>query len=77
MQIPQNGNHYICGKSDILAIMIAFRFLLNKNEFLTFKRALTKIITDFEKKSNSEKKKKLLFAMGFPQNWSSIARYKI
>lgn len=77
MQIPKIGNQYIYGKSDLFSIIISFRYLLNKNDFIEFKKEFTKLITSFEKQSSQEKKNKLLTAMGLPSNWSSITRYKL
>lgn len=77
LDILKNGNHYARGKSDLFAIVIAFRYLLRKDEFLEFKKELTKLIAVFEKQSSEEKKDKLLAAMGLPQNWYSITRYKL
>lgn len=77
MQIPKNGDHYACGKSDLFSIIIAFRYLLNKDEFKELKKEFTRLITSFEKKSSMEKKNKLLSAMGISKCWSSIIRYKL
>ncbi len=77
MQIPQNGNHYSYGKSDLFGIIIAFRYLLSREEFLEFKKDFTKLLISFEKRSSEEKKNKLLKAMGVPGNWSFITRYKL
>lgn len=77
MKIPLHGNQYIYGKHDLFAIVIAFRYLLNKKDFLSFKKELSLLINRFEKCTNSITKRKLLTAMGFPLNWSNITRYKI
>ncbi len=77
MKISKKGEQYICGKHDLFAIIICFRYLLNKKEFLSFKKELVKLINQFEKNTNLSKKRKLLSAMGFPDNWCSISRYKL
>jgi len=76
LSIPKKGNQYICGKSDIFAIMIAFRYLLNIDDFKQYKKSFSKLITNFEKQSSTLHKTKLLATMGLPNNWSSITRYK-
>lgn len=77
MKIPLRGNQYIYGKHDLFAIVIAFRYLLNKDDFLSFKKGLSQLINRFEKCTNSITKRKLLTSMGFPLNWSNITRYKL
>lgn len=77
LQIPKNGQHYAYGKSDLFSIIISFYYLLNENEVKEFKQEFTKLITKFEKKSNAEKKNKLLVSMGVPNNWPSIIKYHL
>jgi hypothetical protein len=40
--IPQIGTQYVLGKKDLLAFVIAFRYLLPKDDFLSFKRELVR-----------------------------------
>lgn len=75
--IPQNGNHYAYGKSDLFSIIITFRHLLTSEDFSKFKRAFSVLLTNFEKESSPAKKDKLLSAMGVPNNWKSISRYHL
>lgn len=77
LQIPKKGNHYTCGKSDLFGVMMAFRYLLNREDFLIFKKEFCKLLRVFEKQSSEEKKNRLLVAMGIPRNWSLISRYKL
>lgn len=77
MNIPLKGNHYICGKRDLFALVIAFRYLLKPSDFVSFKKELTLLINTFSKNTSASKKDKLLVSMGFPSNWNNIARYKL
>lgn len=77
MKIPKNGNQYICGKHDLYSVIIGFRYLLNKDDFLSFKKEFSKLINTFEKKTNTSKKETLLKSMGLPLNWHNISRYKL
>ena len=77
MKIPKLGNQYLYGKHDLFAVVISFRYLLNKDDFMIFKRKLSYLIKSFARKTNSSKKNKLLHSMGFPENWMNISRYKI
>ncbi len=77
MRISKSGSQYNYGKHDLFAVLISFRYLLRKEDFVCFKRKLAKLINHFAKETSSFKKDKLLAAMGFPQNWSNISRYKL
>ncbi len=74
--IPKKGEHYTLGKSDLFSVVIAFRYLLPKKEFLEFKNQITTLIRNVLNHSHTLTEEKLLQAMGFPQNWKSITRYK-
>lgn len=47
--IPKERGLYQCGKNDLFAVVIAFRYLLSKQEFLEFKRVLTAQVDNFLK----------------------------
>ena len=76
MKLPKTGEHYNCGKNDLFAVVIAFRYLLSVEEFVEFKRELNRMINRFLRKVKSVRKENLLQAMGFPDNWNNIARFK-
>lgn len=75
--IPKGRGLYQCGKNDLFAVVIAFRYLLPKQEFLVFKRALTTQIDNFLKSTTHISEEELLHAMGFPVNWKKISLYRI
>lgn len=75
--IPQKGMQYIQGKEDYFGVIIAFRYLLSKQDFLEYKRGLKKIIKTYLNNSSRITKAELLKEMGMPSNWESIARYKL
>lgn len=75
--IPQTGTQYLNGKTDLFAVIIAFRYLLSREDFLMFKRSLTGLIDDIAHDSHTLTENKLLDAMGFPTNWKSITRYRL
>ncbi len=77
LKIPQNGAQYVCGKKDLFSIVITFRYLLPKQDFLIFKRKLSRLIEKYLKQSNRISEPQLLDFMGFPLNWKTITRYKI
>lgn len=77
MDIPQKGTQYLYGKHDIFALFIAFRYLLDKEDFKLLKKELTKLFSAFAIATSSTDKNKLLQAMHFPSNWANITRYKL
>lgn len=77
LRIPKVGEQYIYGKRDLFSLVIAFRYLLPKEDFLVFKKVLVDIIAKYLKSSNRLGETELLKHMGFPVNWKSITRYKI
>lgn len=77
MGIPQKGTQYICGKHDLFAIVIAYRYLLPKDDFKEFKKELTKLIDKTVRKASTLTEDKLLKAMGFPENWKKITMYLV
>ncbi len=77
MNIPQKGTQYLYGKHDIFALFIAFRYLLDKEDFKLLKKKLTKLFSAFATATSSTNENKLLQAMHFPSNWANITRYKL
>lgn len=77
LKIPKAGEQYIYGKRDLFSLVISFRYLLPKEDFLAFKKALVDMIAQYLKSSNGLGETELLKYMGFPVNWKSITRYKI
>ena len=77
MRIPQKGTQYLYGKHDMFALLIAFRYLLDKEDFKSLKKELTKLYNTFSRTTSIVQKNKLLQAMHFPPNWTNITRYKI
>lgn len=75
--IAQNGTQYVYGKKDLFSVVIAFRYLLPKEQFINFKHVLTKQIEKYLSQSQRISESKLLELMGFPQNWKMITRYKV
>ena len=74
--IPQNGTQYSMGKHDLFAMVIAFRYLLPKDDFIRFKSALTSAIRHYLNTPGSMDESTLYTYMGFPANWSKITTYK-
>lgn len=61
----------------MFGLVIAFRYLLPKQDFLEFKHALTGVINKYIKNSGQISESSILNMMGFPVNWKKITRYNI
>lgn len=77
MSIPLNGIQYQYGKNDLFAVIIAFRYLIPRKDFLIFKRKLATLIDRTSKKLIHIDNNELLNKMGFPTNWKNITRYRL
>lgn len=76
MHIPQRCGQYSCGKNDLFAVVIALKYLIDNEDFKTFKRDLAKQIYNVLKNCPHISEEILLNEMGFPMNWDKITRYK-
>ena len=76
LQIIKTNNHYVYGKQDLFAVVIALRYLISIDEFKQFKDALSKLIKTVLEQCLHLAEKQLLNSMGFPTNWNNISRYK-
>lgn len=77
LNIPLNGAQYSMGKRDLFSLVIAFRYLLPRQDFLVFKRLLTKLLEQYLRSSQRLTESQLLDLMGFPHNWKKITKYKL
>ena len=77
MNIPKNGSQYTQGKTDYFGLVIAFRYLLPRADFLTFKSSLKRLIDSYCKRNTRLSKSDLLNAMGMPSDWEKITRYRM
>ena len=77
LNIPMNGEQYVFGRRDLFATVISLRYLLNKPDFLEFKRQLKHEMTKVIKRSHSLTKEILLSSMGFPTDWERISRLSL
>ena len=73
--LPQNGTQYACGKHDLFAVVISFKYLLPKQDFKKFKTSLSKIIRHYLATSSAISETDLYRYMGFPNNWQKISIY--
>ncbi|WP_455720376.1 Abi family protein [Agathobacter sp.] len=76
LQISKINDHYIYGKQDLFAVVIALRYLISNDEFKKFKISLSKLINTVLEQCPHLTSEKLFNAMGFPDNWNKITQYR-
>lgn len=74
--ISKNGSKYKYGKNDLFSVVIAFRYLLPKLDFLMFKKQLLHSLGRYEKRNTNLKRKVLMEYIGFPENWKEITKFR-
>lgn len=74
--ITQKNGQYVTGKQDLFSVVIALRYLIGNDEFKQFKSKLSRLISKVLKNCPHLSKEQLYREMGFPENWSDIAKYK-
>lgn len=74
--IPQSGSQYVCGKRDLFALVIAFRYFLPNDDFKKFKASLSRILMHYLESTGAMSEADLYRYMGFPSNWKKISSYR-
>jgi len=77
LMIAKKGTQYVYGKRDLFGVVIAFRYLLQKDDFCVFKGALSKAIDRFIASTAHVSSGELLHEMGFPTNWKKVSSFKV
>lgn len=77
LKIARKGTQYLFGKRDLFGLVIAFRYLLPKQDFLEFKRSLIHISHKYTKCNTHINEHTLFAIMGFPPNWKNISRFQL
>lgn len=74
--IPQKDTQFTCGKRDLFAVVIAFRYLLPDSDFKKFKQRISRILLHYLNSSYALNEDELYRLMGFPTNWQKITRFR-
>jgi len=77
MKIAKKGTQYVYGKKDLYSAVIAFRYLLQKEDFYKFKRLLSRTIDTFITQTSNVTMNELLHEMGFPESWKKVSSFKV
>lgn len=72
LQISKIGNTYQYGKQDLFSVVIAFKYLLDKEDFNHFFIHLSAILQNYATKVSFAEYELLLKLMGFPPNWNQL-----
>ena len=75
LSIPLKKGSYTLGKHDLFAVVLSLRYLINNDDFKSFKRSLIQLIKRVLKQCPHLTQAQLLKQMGFPENWEKICRY--
>ncbi len=74
LYITKSDGEYIYGKNDLFAIVIILKFILDKDDFTLFMNEISYEIDRLEGKLEVIRIDKVLYAMGFPNNYKEIVR---
>ena len=72
LKIQRKGSTYDRGIRDLFAIVIAFKYFINADDFKKFKKSLINTIEHYIQSTTALSKNDILDAMGFPINWIDI-----
>ncbi len=72
LQLKQKKGVYVQGKKDLFAVVIVFKYLLNKDDFDNFIEKMSLLTESFLGKTSIIQRLQLLKMMGFPENWKDI-----
>ena len=72
LKIQRKGQTYDKGIRDLFAIVIAFKYFLDIDDFNKFKTSLANTIDYYVQNTTALSKSDILNAMGFPTNWINI-----
>jgi abortive infection bacteriophage resistance protein len=75
--MPKKGAQYRMGKGDLFSVVIALRYLLQKEDFSDYKKELSKSIDRLISKTPHVSMTELLRMMGFPDNWKKVSSFML
>ena len=70
--IKKEKGQYIKGKNDVFAVVIVFRYLLERCDFIDFLNEFNKIFSELLSKTRMIQRQQMYKYMGFPDNWIEI-----
>ena len=76
LKIPKKKDEYIFGKKDLFAVVLGFRYMLDNEDFKSFKTHFIHLINITLKKCPHLSRDQLFSKMGFPFNWEKVTHLK-
>lgn len=77
LKIKRKKGQYKTGKSDLFAVVITLKYLLDENEFGDFVDELSKLLENLFYETKQIHQAQLCASMGFPENWKDIKECKL
>ena len=77
LRLPKKANSYQTGKSDLFAVMISLKYLLDEEEMTELTTEIRKLLDALYAATRQINKAQMRKYMGFPQNWEEIATCSI
>ena len=74
LNIPIMNDEYIYGKNDIFAVIIMLKYMLDESNFTDLVNEIEYELSLLDGRVNVIPQSKILDRMGFPENWSEIAK---
>lgn len=75
LKIKKEKGQYGKGKNDLFAVVIVFRYLLEKDNFIDFIKEFEKIFNELLSRTRMIQKQQMHKYMGFPDNWVEIKNF--
>ena len=72
LHLSFKNERFTQGKNDLFAVVIIFKYLLDKEDFSTFCKDLDFLFLTLKSKTNQIQQPQLFRYMGFPENWREI-----
>ena len=70
------NDEYIYGKNDIFSVVIMLKYMLNDSDFTDFINEISYDLSLLDGRIEIIPQDKILYRMGFPNNWETIAKIK-
>lgn len=77
LRLPKKANSYQTGKSDLFAVMISLKYLLDAEEMTELTTEIRKLLDALYAATRQINEAQMRKYMGFPQNWEEIATCSI
>lgn len=74
LNIPSLNGRYVYGKNDLFSLVLIFKILLPKSDFVNFSNKISGQMHSLSKKVKENRYDEIREAMGFPTNWFELKK---